>query len=427
MHLSFCRRASVGYTLLLVLASTSAGAQEPASITLDEVIRRALATNPLVEAARQRVRAAQGSRVSAGTIPNPLLTYQIENAGFFGRSAPGGLEAEKSTFATMPLEFLYQRRPRIARADEEIRAAQAELTSARWLVVLDVSRAFGRVATAQATLDTASELRRGIEELITYNQKRVSEGVAPEGDLIRVQVEGDRAALEETLARAELAAAWADLRPFLGIELVPRRVSIDSASPGIALPDLAELTVAAETRQPEIIAARARAAGLRAEESYQHTLRLRQAGINFGTKQIGSTWSMIAGVTLPLPLFDQNRGEIARAAAERAAAERELEWTERTVVAHLQAAHERATVLRSALAILAPDLVRRAQSSRDIALAAYREGAGTLLQVLDATRAIAETRQTLMRALLAQRESTFDVYASAGFDPAEIPSIGVHP
>src|SRR6266545_1678404 len=213
----------------LFLAAAPAMAQESPALAFRDVIAGALARNSLIEAARERVRAAEAARTTAGTIANPVLTYFVENMRFPGRSTPTGLQPERSMYATFPLESLYQRGPRVRRAKEDIRAAEAELAAARWQVALEAARAFGRVALAQASLDASIELHRGLAGLAEYNAKRVAEGVTPEGDLIRIQVEGDRAAIQEALAQAELDSARAELRPFLPRESEAPRVLLETS------------------------------------------------------------------------------------------------------------------------------------------------------------------------------------------------------
>ncbi len=402
-------------------------AAQTAPLRVDDVIRAALQKSPRVRAAQARVDAARGARTTAATLPNPLLTYQVENSGFPGQGTPAGLDAEHSLFATVPLEPLYQRGPRIRRADEDIHAAEAELAAARWSVALDAARAFDRLALAQLTVDSARDVRKGLDELVAYNEQRVKEGVAAEGDLIRVKIERDRAAIEESVARAESVRAAAELRRFVG-EMAPRisgetsaAASVDvTAMAAVPLPAYEDVLARARTQQPELAAARARAAAARAEIDVQRAFSsVRQLGATFGTKRIGHDNTMIAGVSVPLPFFDRNRGEIARATAERIAVEEEAEWTERAVVARVEGAYEAARLLADQVRGVEADLVRRAEESRTIALAAYREGAGSLLQVLDASRALGEVRLTYARLLLAQRESRLELDAAAGSDPLQ--------
>ena len=57
------------------------------SLTLRDAISQALSQHPLIEAARARLASARGARRTAGTIPNPIFTYWVEDARGLGRSA----------------------------------------------------------------------------------------------------------------------------------------------------------------------------------------------------------------------------------------------------------------------------------------------------------------------------------------------------
>ena len=123
---------------------------------------------------------------------------------------------------------------------------------------------------------------------------------------------------------------------------------------------------------------------------------------------------MIAGLSFTVPLFDQNRGEVQRAVALRQAAEAELLWAERAASAEVRGAYDNATALGAQTARLKGAMLARAEESERITLAAYREGAASLLQVLDAARMLAETRQMYYRLLFAQRTSMLELRAALG-------------
>ena len=53
-----------------------------------------------------------------------------------------------------------------------------------------------------------------------------------------------------------------------------------------------------------------------------------------------------------------------------------------------------------------------------VALAAYREGAVPLLQVLDATRTLADARLAFYRARYAQQDAVLALHVAAGLDPS---------
>ncbi len=402
-------------------AAQAAGAGRP--LTLHEVIRTAVERNPLIDAARARVQAAHGSRLTARTLPNPILTYQIENAGFPGRASPAGQTRETSSFATLPLEFVWQRSPRVRKADDNVRAADAELTLARRQVAADAARAFFRVALAQINVRASADILEGLDSLVRYSRARVGEGAAAEGDLIRLQVERDRSATDRVLQHVELVRARGALAPFLddstqGVLRASLLVVDDSSVFVSGVPLAPASTFIARTAlRPDVVAARARAAAAGAESALQRTLVVRQLGATFGTKSTGGAYSMIAGLSVPFPLFDQNRGEVQRATGERVAAEQELLWVERRSSADIAAAYDVARLLATELGVLDGQFLARATEARRIAVTAYQEGAVPLLQVIDATRTLADARLTYFRALFARQGSLLDLYDAAGLDP----------
>ncbi len=443
---------TLGFALSAVWAS-GAGAQDTATarverrrLTLPMVLQAAARTHPLTLAAEGRLHAARGTRATAGTIANPVLTYQVENAGFPGGAAPSGLQRETSTYATLPLETLWQRGSRVARANSEVQAAMAQVVFTRHMVALDAARAFHQTALAQASVAASSDVVMGLDSLVRYTGIRVREGVAAEGDLLRLQVEHDRVGTEVTLHQAELARARAALRPYLNdtsagaADLVlddivaadevtgPASLLSSSSAP---LPRLRgrlsrdSLALTALAARPDVMTARARARAAGADIALQRALTVRQLGATFGSKTTAGTSSMIAGLSLPLPLFDRNRGELQRAEGERTAVEQELRWAERRALAEVLGAYDAAEILTTRVNALRGDFLSRAEESRRVALAAYREGAVPLLHVLDATRTLADARLLYLRALYAQQDAILALYVASGFDPGDATLLSV--
>src|SRR5207237_6389968 len=125
-----------------LLAQDTLG-REPVSLL--QVLDSVAARYPSLEAARARIRAARGSRSTAGTLGNPILMYQVENQQLPVHSAPP-MDRELMLTATLPLEPLYQRWSRVSSANAEIRAAEADAQADRQRIELDATRAFSRMA-----------------------------------------------------------------------------------------------------------------------------------------------------------------------------------------------------------------------------------------------------------------------------------------
>jgi len=412
LSLVFCAAVTAAGTTPL-LAQDTLG-REP--VSLFQVLDSVAARYPSLEAARARVRAARGSRSTAGTLGNPILMYQVDNQPLPGRAAPP-MDREIMLTATLPLEPLYQRWSRVSGANAEVRAAEADAQADRQRIELDATRAFYRMARAQVALAAARDLTAWLDSVVAYNRSRVKEGVAAEADLIRSELERDRAEADATMQEADLARARAELSVFLGEE--PGPFAVVALDAPLALPDVA----LADRARPDIRAARERVAAAGAGMTTERTNLIRQLGITVGTKRTSGTTSLIAGVSMPFPLFDQNRGAIARAAAEREAATFELAAQERIGRAEIVGAAESARLLTERAGVLAgpargQGYLARADEARRIALGAYREGAVPLIQVIDAARAWGEAQLVYYQILYAQHESVVQLLVAEGVDIA---------
>ncbi|MEO7192713.1 MAG: TolC family protein [Vicinamibacterales bacterium] len=400
----------------------------PTDLTLNEVLTAALAQHPLVQAARAQVSAVEGRRQTATTFPNPVATYWMENTRFPGQRSASGLDREISAYATLPLEPFFQRRSRLTQATAEVRGAQATVTRAEQQVALDAAHAFYEVALAQASVEAVQENRAAVEQLVDYLRTRVAQGANPEGELIRAEVERDRLDTDVTLAEVALLRAQATLRPFLG-ETGPPLVSLRVASLGVArsaapLAALSDFATHALQQRSDVLAARAKVDAASGDIAVERSLLVRQLGATFGVKRTGGISAMVAGVSVTVPLFDRNRGEIQRATGERLAAEQELRWLERTISGEIEAAYQAAEKLGARVAVTQPTFLGRAEESRRIALAAYQEGAATLLQVLDASHALTDARLTVARLVVAANESAFELGIAAGYDAMTAAQLG---
>lgn len=421
-------------------ASSQASSPSP-PLDLGAVLDSVAARYPLVLAAQARIRAAQGSRVTAGLFGNPVVSYLNNQASGATVSGPA-VDREQTTAVTLPLEPIYQRGARVRRADAGVRAATEDAVATRRRATLDATRAFYRAALAQVGVATARDLLVWLNSLVQYNGARARQGVTAEADLIRSELERDRAASDVAIQEAELAQAKAELTAFVGLPpssagqlsiragerplMVPASLVSYAAAPG-GTGGAAALRSRALVGRADVRAARERVTAASAGVSAEHSLLFRQLGATFGTRRVGGTNTFLAGVSVPIPLLDINRGEIARASAEKDAAAFELAAQERLVTAEVSGAYEAARLLTERTTAIASDTsgyLARADDARRIALGAYREGAIPLLQVIDAARAWGDARLSYYRVLYAQHQSVASlIYAEGGDLRTTLPAI----
>ena len=399
------------FALALTLWPALTPAQSGSARTLSQVLSTVLEQHPMVHAAGARVRAAEAARRTAGAWPNPLLAYEVENEAVAQRTVI--MEREAMTTAELPLQMLYQRWPRVARANAEVSAASADARRERQTIALAAASAFYRVSLAQVRFEAAHDLVMWLDSIVAYNRVRAKEGAAAEADLLRSEVERDQVAAEETMLMVDFLNASAELRTFTGDSLAAP-IAVDSMP--FAVPVSQQTRDALVATRPDVQAAGRRVEAARAGIGVERSMIVPDISALLGVKQTGGGSSLIAGASMPFPLFNQNRGEIARASASRDIAAFELAATERAALSELAAAEQSARVLTERATALAAGFLARADEARRIALGAYQENALPLLNVIDAARTWGEARSTHFQMLFAQQESVLRLLVARGGD-----------
>jgi len=320
--------------LALVLAVTPmARGEDTVRLTLDDALASLRRQNPELLAGALHVRAAHGDVVTAGLLPNPTLSAGAGNFPL-GQTNPRGIGVRDTVVSQVGLEeevlLPGKRGARLAAARRREEAAAAERAD------LERRLAFELRARFVALLEATERLRLARENLEHYRETvRVSEARAREGDISRAEL--DKIALEQRGFEREVADAEGDRReavtallPLVGVDAADVEPVGELALP--PAPGGAEQLVSeALARRPDLAAAE------RAREAAEAALRLARAerwpnptlGVQYTHSEFqvsGDLANQIGtSVSVPLPVFNRNQGEIERAEAEALIARREVE------------------------------------------------------------------------------------------------------
>lgn len=400
------RTLALGWLLALLPGSTLAqSAPSPPPLTLERAVERFLARNLAVEAARYRVDAARADRVAAALRPNPTLTLSAENLKLSGPTPAGDLY-EVTSSLSYPIELGDKKRLRTEAADASILLAEAQFADVMRQRLGELKRAFRDVLLARAARDHALEIRRTFDTLVEFNRVRVEEGAIAEGELLKVRLE--RGKHETALVQTELALRQAGIRllDLLGESDFGAAGTVEGALEVTAtLPDVEALRAAALRERPSLRAAEhtvALAARRVALERARATVDLSPF---FGLRRVGENNTVLFGIAIPLPIHDRNQGAIARAIAEERTAEADHALQRNRVLAEVESAWHAWQAARSQAAVFERELLRQAEESHAIALAAYQEGALGLVEYLEAQRTLGNVRHEYARSL-------FDAHAA---------------
>jgi cobalt-zinc-cadmium efflux system outer membrane protein len=135
-----------------------------------------------------------------------------------------------------------------------------------------------------------------------------------------------------------------------------------------------------------------------------------------GYKRVGVDNTVLAGVTVPLPIGNRNQSGIARTEAEQKVSETSLQLVRNRTLAEVEAAYRAYETAREQVRAYEAGLLRQADESREIQLGAYQEGATELISLLEAQKTRTEVRANYYRAIFDYYTSIFQLELATGTD-----------
>lgn len=377
----------------------SAARPSPATLTLREALAMALHRSPLVEAARERDRAARTARSVVARAPNPFIEFRGENFG------PSSLQLPRDVFATVsqPIELGGKHGARRGLVEAAGSVAGTDLTLAEQAATADVAALYIEALRSRDVRAALIEQRRGVQEIVSILAERVREGVTAESDLRKFETEQTRLSSQVTRAGIALESALLRLSAAIGEPLAADQLTV----PLIAFlpPDDAPLTDASIGHRPDVRAAEARLQRADAVGAVERARGVPDVVVTAGYKRTAGFDTSLAAVTLPIAVFDRNRVAVAQAAGELSAARFELQLVRERALADARARTAAARQLAAQSARAGADLLTPAGIVRTAARAAFVEGRGDVLQLVDAERvfgdASREARELELDAILA--------------------------
>ena len=390
----------------------------PDSLTLEGATERFLRRNLSVEAARLEVGIAEAERITASFWPRPGLTITGENLSLNGQNSFSSLY-EVGAVVAQPIELGGRRALRREVAEHTVALAEARLANVMQRRLLDMRRGYMDAALARANLEIARENQAAFAELVRLNTVRVKEGEVAEVELMRVKVE--QVKFDSAVATASLAYQQAKIHllELLGESDYAPAATLELRS------QLAYLPVQSELPQLRELALRRRPEIKMAEEELalaEATLRLEESRGKgeitpfAGYKRVGSVNTLTMGMTIPLPFGNRNQGGISRAAAQQQVATTNLQIMRNRVVAEVEAAYHSYETARDQVRVYEAGLLNQAEEAAAITLAAYREGATSLIAFIDAHRARGEARGNYLKSLYDYRNSLFTLEQLTGVE-----------
>ncbi len=399
----YVRIFALATTFLLLLVGV-VRAQNTTLISLDQAIDLALAHNHSIKATRTLILQNQAQEITANLRPNPTFGADSQFIPFFSPQDFSGENLNETQQFDIGISYLFERghkrQRRLQAARDQTAVTRAQVTDAERTLAFNVGQQFVSILLAESTLQFALQDLKGFQQTVDISEAQLKAGYIGEGDHLKIKLQLLQFQTDVSSARLAKAQALVGLRGLLGYNAVPADFDVigDLAYQQLKA-NLEDLQLKAMRERPDF---RAAELGTTAAQS-QILLAKANAKVDVnGTYDFThvsgeNTASIFAN--FELPIFNRNQGEIARTGYVLTQAQEQQQGVSDTVLSDVANAYEAVRSNDEVVQLYTSGYLKQAQDSRDISEYAYKRGAASLLDFLDAERSYRSIQLAYRQAL----------------------------
>jgi cobalt-zinc-cadmium efflux system outer membrane protein len=386
-------------------------AQKPGSVivSLDDAIRLALQHNHSLLAARTTIQQSQAEEVTANLRPDPVLLGDSQFLPVFQPGQFSSTYIDDTAQFDLGVSYLFERgkkrQHRLQAAKDTTAVTRSQVADTERGLTYSVASQYINVELAESTLALAQQDLKSFQDTVDIAETRYKDGDISQDDLLKIKLQMLQFQSDVSASQLARAQGLSDLRQLLGYESVPADYDVAPNFAYEPVPgNLEDFEAKAMQNRPDLRAAQQGIAVANSQYQLQKAIGKRDV-----TGQISYTHIQYSDISLfgqmQLPIFDRNQGEIARAAYAIAQAQEQQKSAQGQVLTDVRDAFENLRSNDGIVTLYRTGYLDEAQQDRDISEYAYRHGAASLLDFLDAERSYRSVqlgyRQALSSYLLA--------------------------
>jgi len=375
--------AGISGTLIVSFAQ----AKDPTpTYELDRIIELALERNPAIAGAQSVIQQDEGRRTQAGAYPNPTIGGGTGSGALRDPSTGGPRVTEYNLTVHQTVEWPGMRSARKDAAEAGLAGATVGLDEAKLNLVAEVKQLFYELLLAERTVDLLQQNLDIVQEVLRIVKARVRSGEGPQFEAVKAEVEVLKAKQEITKAKNIVRVKLVGLDTLTSGALGPRyKVQGDFRSLRDRLDP--EQMVTRDISQHPVIQRHGKLIE-QAELTVSKERQGRVPNVTFfgGYARDAGREAMIAGVNLPTPIWYLQQGHIATALGTQRKEEAELLRARNELGRAINQHAREAETAQEQILVYEEGLLKQAQEALRIAQLSFRQGASSLLEVLDAQR-----------------------------------------
>ena len=371
-------------------------------LSLQEAIALALEGNLDLTVAQREIEAVEGQVIQGRVRPNPELTYSLEDQRTPTRT--------QSVQINLPIELGGKRAARIAAAErgrdvavEELNTRRVEIRAAVVSAFFEALAAQDRTMLAQDSVDLAKKATDAVAKRVTAGKVSPVEETKARVAEAGVRVELAQAQSEQRSTRARLAGLLGANPP----RFTQVAGSVDDLPAVPSLDDIQQrLSASSALRRAQLEVERRRSLA-----DVERSKQTPDVTVSLGVKRPNELArnQLVLGISVPLPLFDRNQGNLLEALKREDKARDELQALNLRLSTEVSQARERLASVRGEIDVLQREVLPGAKSAYDAATVGFENGKFNFLEVLDAQRTYFAAKSQYLKALAEAHRTAADI------------------
>ncbi len=373
-------------------------------IDLERAIQMALVHNHALKAARTQIQQSQAEEVTAAIRPNPVFNYDDLYVPFFSPGHLNGETVDNVTEFDVGLSYTFERghkrQARIRAARDQTAVTTAQVSDTERGLTFNVAQQFIGILLAKSNLQLALQDLASYQETVNLSAEQYKAGAISEGDLLKIKLQLLQFQMDVSQAQLGLVQALASLRGLLGYDALPAGYDVigELAYEPLKL-NQEDLQLKALQLRPDFIAAQQGVTAAQSQNSLAKANGKRDLTTTFDYTHVSDLNTASLTFNIEIPIFNRNQGEIARTNYAIAQAQETRTAAEETVMTDVANAYQAFKIGDQVVQLYLSGYLKQAADSRDISEYAYKRGAASLLDFLDAERSYRATQLAYRQAL----------------------------
>jgi len=401
--------------LMIGIGFLWAQAEQEDLLTLDDCLSIALEQNPLIQSSLQQYKAAQARVHQAKAFYQPSISWDNDLQPSFLNFKDSG---EYYIGISQAFDFPGKRSLRGKIATQDANALLAEIDLLKLDISFRVKQAFYGLLLADEKLKYLQQNLELAKDFLQKAELKFDAGDVAKVEVLRARVEASKAANEVRVAKNDVRLAKATLNFLLARKkYAPLVVRGDLKRETVKL-DLGSLKQKALSFRPEMRRVNFNLERERLQKKVANMSYLPdfEIGLNrHGIEGEGTFWDFTLSFNVPLFFWQPAKGEIAEAAANINALQKEAEHIVNTIHLEVEEAYTVAEAAENQIQLYEEEILEQSEEVYNMFSFSYQEGEIGSIELIDARRTLLEARQSYADALFYYDVSLAALELSVGY------------